>query len=80
MMVQSDSSSLALLLLVFVVLIIGSLGWCMLSSCMGRDILRSLVELWDFLVMSARGDGITSQRRRPYGEEMWEMEHRRGPY
>ncbi|KIK91104.1 hypothetical protein PAXRUDRAFT_150238, partial [Paxillus rubicundulus Ve08.2h10] len=57
----------------------GSLGWCMLSSCMGRDILGSLSELWDVLVMSARGDVTTSRRRRPLGEEMWEMEHRRGP-
>ncbi|KAF8846011.1 hypothetical protein BDN67DRAFT_10627 [Paxillus ammoniavirescens] len=75
---KSDSASLALLLLVLVVLIFGSLGWCMLSSCMGRDILRSLSELWDVLVISTRGDRPTS-RRRPLGEEIWEMEHRRGP-
>ncbi|KIJ07923.1 hypothetical protein PAXINDRAFT_173202 [Paxillus involutus ATCC 200175] len=76
---KGDSASLALLLIVLVVLIFCSLGWCMLSSCMGRDILRSISELWDVLVMSARGDRLSS-RRRPLGEEMWEMEYRRRPY
>jgi Tfp pilus assembly protein PilO len=66
-MVVMDQS-LALLLLLLVVLIVCSLGWCLLSSCMGQ----SLAELWH--------SQTRPRLRRPFGEEMWEMERRRGPF
>ncbi|KAG8219382.1 hypothetical protein J3R82DRAFT_300 [Butyriboletus roseoflavus] len=64
--------SLVLVLLILVLLIVFSLGWCLLSSCMGQ----SLAEFWQFCVAS-----VGSQTRyRPFREEMWEMERRRGPF
>ncbi|KAI6031283.1 hypothetical protein PISMIDRAFT_685351 [Pisolithus microcarpus 441] len=74
---EQSYGSLAPLLLVLAILAFAALGWCALSSCMGSDILNGLSELWNLFVLSARTSG--SSRRRPYGEETWEMEHRRRP-
>ncbi|KAH0837905.1 hypothetical protein J3R83DRAFT_6135 [Lanmaoa asiatica] len=70
---MDESLALALLLLLLVVLIVASLGWCLLSSCMGQ----SLAELWGLIVVSVGGN---QTRYRPLREETWEMERRRGPF
>ncbi|KAJ8581322.1 hypothetical protein M405DRAFT_832742 [Rhizopogon salebrosus TDB-379] len=69
------------LLFVLAILIIGSLGWCCLSSCMGTSIPRSLSELWNAMILSgSRNDTVGSRRRRALGEDdMWEMDYRRRP-
>ncbi|KLO07317.1 hypothetical protein SCHPADRAFT_909602 [Schizopora paradoxa] len=71
--------------LVFVaILITSALLWCMLSTCLGPQILEPLRNLWDAAVLSARSSrGPSGRRRRDLGYdlndpeyELWEMERR----
>ncbi|KZP28901.1 hypothetical protein FIBSPDRAFT_852152 [Athelia psychrophila] len=69
--------------LIFIVsiLLFAAIGWCMLSSCMGRPIMAFFSDAWELSVSSARMGSAESnrvlRRRRELGEDdMWEMEHR----
>ncbi|KII93307.1 hypothetical protein PLICRDRAFT_49365 [Plicaturopsis crispa FD-325 SS-3] len=77
---SKDNASLMPVLLIFAFLIFASLGWCIVSSCMGRPILRFFSGMWDSAVRSARSEQNASfpRRRRELGldAELWEMEHR----
>lgn len=51
--------------------------WCMLSSCMGTPIRRSISNLWEYLVLGSQSSGLAPRQRRGFAEqEIWEMEHR----
>ncbi|THV06462.1 hypothetical protein K435DRAFT_960443 [Dendrothele bispora CBS 962.96] len=69
---QQDSvRALMPLFLVLFCLCFAALLWCLLSSCVGRPILRSLSSLWEYIILSARTGG---PRRGGYAEEeIWEM-------
>jgi hypothetical protein len=55
-----------------------ALGWCILSTCLGRPLLAFFKSLWESSVNSAHISGSrTARRRRELGEnEIWEMEYR----
>jgi len=57
--------ALPLLLLLFVFLIVAGLGWCLISSCLGRE----AFQLWS--LSGGRG------RYRRVEDKMWEMPERR---
>ncbi|TFK68257.1 hypothetical protein BDN72DRAFT_898290 [Pluteus cervinus] len=57
-------ASLAPILLIFFVLILALLVWCILSSCIGTPILRALQNLWSYCALSARSaNGLPPGRR-----------------
>ncbi|KAF8167537.1 hypothetical protein B0H34DRAFT_20484 [Crassisporium funariophilum] len=63
----------------FAFLVAALLFWCLISSCLGTPILRSLSNLWDYTVLGAQSQntGRIARRRPAYGEgEIWEMEYR----
>ncbi|RDB29617.1 hypothetical protein Hypma_016068 [Hypsizygus marmoreus] len=78
---ENDNSplvALAPVFLVFAALLFAAILWCMLSSCIGAPILRSISNLWEYAVLSSRSSGgLAPRRRREFGEqEIWEMESR----
>jgi len=72
------------LALVFAVLIFSLIAWCILSTCMGAQLLAPIREWWDALVLSysdagrGRGDGYLSglqvRRRMQMGREFGDGE------
>ncbi|KAH8094714.1 hypothetical protein BXZ70DRAFT_1034147 [Cristinia sonorae] len=79
----SDSSlgALAPLLIFFAILIFAALGWCMISSCLGKSLREAASDLWEALILSAQSNNSPQniKRRRNWdtGGE-YEMEYRAG--
>ncbi|TFK42001.1 hypothetical protein BDQ12DRAFT_732754 [Crucibulum laeve] len=77
---QRGLAALAPVLLIFAFVIAAGIFWCLISSCLGTPILRSLSDLWEHLLLSANaGQNIPgARRRRGFGDEGegWEMEYR----
>ncbi|TFK56531.1 hypothetical protein OE88DRAFT_29243 [Heliocybe sulcata] len=78
---ETDMTPLLPVLLIFSLLLFCAIGWCILSSCMGKPILDLLRESWS---PSGSSVGVGRDGYRPYRRvapglrdgEMWEMEYR----
>ncbi|CAL1694619.1 unnamed protein product [Somion occarium] len=67
------------LFVILSLLLFAALGWCILSSCMGRSLREFLSDLWDSLVLSAQSGSTPQQqwrRRRNWDDVDYEMEYR----
>ncbi|KAK7695093.1 hypothetical protein QCA50_002283 [Cerrena zonata] len=79
---EATSSPIGALFPLFVILSIllfAALGWCLLSSCMGRSLRDAISDLWETLLLSAQAGDRTSQqwrRRHDWNEMEYEMDHR----
>ncbi|EPQ60165.1 hypothetical protein GLOTRDRAFT_112899 [Gloeophyllum trabeum ATCC 11539] len=79
MALSSDTNSLLLVLFIFSLLLFCAIGWCILSSCMGKPVLDFFSEVWRAAVSPARDgrEGYRPMRRTGRADgEMWEMEYR----
>ncbi|KAJ7651569.1 hypothetical protein DFH06DRAFT_1331520 [Mycena polygramma] len=83
-MQKDDLATVIPLFIGLAVLMACSMGYCLLSSCLGTPILEALKSLWEFLVLSAQSGGdrtLQSRRRAAQGrfsevQEEWEMNYR----
>ncbi|KAH9932068.1 uncharacterized protein BXZ73DRAFT_101444 [Epithele typhae] len=71
-MADSPASALLPLFALLAVLIFALLAWCLLSSCLGRPIVASLADLWDFILLSARAAPGGAYVRRRQDRSEWE--------
>ncbi|KIM88800.1 hypothetical protein PILCRDRAFT_813780 [Piloderma croceum F 1598] len=74
---DDDLSSLLPIFLILAVVLFSALGWCMLSSCLGRPVMSFFNVLWESTVNSASMTGRSARRPRELVDnEIWEMEYR----
>ncbi|KZT27603.1 hypothetical protein NEOLEDRAFT_1130613 [Neolentinus lepideus HHB14362 ss-1] len=78
---SSGVGSLLPLLFICSLLLFCAIGWCILSSCLGKPLLELFSEIWQaaWSPSNAGRDGFRQYRRVAPGlrdEEMWEMEYR----